>query len=184
MREATRPAYVGSLSREVEGLRYWRLAAAGGGTAAHHVHGAADRDHTDTVTRCRKVGQARPRASRGVVELDLLVRAVGPLATDEDDAVADRGRADAAARGRCRRVASEDVHARARVRGIGHRGRHRVIDLERKIRPAAPALPVEDLDHATAAEAADDVDLAAERGRGDFAARGRDVGDATPRDRP
>src|SRR5437867_688876 len=94
MRETTRPAYVGSLSREVEGLRYWRLAAAGGGTAAHHVHGAADRDHTDTVTRCRKVGQARPRASRGVVELDLLVRAVGPFATDEDDAVADRGRAD------------------------------------------------------------------------------------------
>src|SRR5438046_10679707 len=87
MREATRPAYVGSLSREVEGLRYWRLAASGGGTAAHHVHGAADRDHTDTETRCRKVGQARPRASRGVVERDLPVRAVAPSATDEADAV-------------------------------------------------------------------------------------------------
>src|SRR5438093_7051770 len=119
MRGTTRPVYVGSLGREVEGLRYWRLAATRRRIATHHVHGPADRDHTDTVPRGRKVGQARPRARRGVVELDLLVRAVGPFATDEDDPVVDRGRADTAARGR--RIGQRLPAVRARLVALERR---------------------------------------------------------------
>src|SRR5712664_150329 len=101
MREPTRRVFPGSLRGEVEGLGYGGLAATGRGTAAHHVDGAADRDHTDTVPRRRKVGESRPRACRRVVELDLLVCALGPFAADEHETIAHGGRADTAARGRC-----------------------------------------------------------------------------------
>src|SRR5688572_31980330 len=99
MRERTRPLFSRSRSVEVDGLRYGRLASTGRRTAGHHVDGAPDRDHTDTVARVRKVGETGPRARRGVEHLDLPVRPTRLLAADEDQAAADHIRADAAARG-------------------------------------------------------------------------------------
>src|SRR5687768_15404006 len=100
MREPTPSLFAGSRNGEVEGLRYGRLASTGRRTAGHHVDGASDRDHTDTVARVRKVGETGPRAGRGVEHLDLPVRSAGLLAADEDQATADHVCANAAARRR------------------------------------------------------------------------------------
>src|SRR6266511_1957413 len=102
MRGSTRAVYAGSLCGQVEGLGYWRLAPTGRRPAAHDIDGAPDRDHTDTVTRRRKVRSARPASGLRIEYLDLAVCPVRSLPAYYHQSTADSGRANAAAS--CRRV--------------------------------------------------------------------------------
>src|SRR5688500_7944602 len=136
MREPTRPLFAGSRSREVDGLRYWRLASTGRRTAGHDVDGAPDRDHTDTVARVREVGETRPASGLGVEYLDLAVGPTRLLSTDEHQSVADSRRADAAARGR--RVGRFLPSIAARVVALERREVRRERELATSDRADAP----------------------------------------------